>query len=154
MQERTEVITRAPTTTEVVTTPAPTTAVDEVHATAYDPYENRRRASYRMVQAIWLVFGLIEALLLIRFVLRALGANQQADFARFIYNLSSGFVAPFANLFGTPQVGGAALEFTTLVAMIVYAIVAWFLAKLAWLLVGETRSATTTSANTVRTHVR
>ena len=40
-------------------------AVDEVHATAYDPYANRRRSSYRLVQGIWLLFGIVEGILAI-----------------------------------------------------------------------------------------
>ena len=34
-------------------------AVDEVRATAYDPYAERRQTSSRLVQGIWLLFGVI-----------------------------------------------------------------------------------------------
>ena len=46
----------------------PAAAVDEVHATAYDPYANRRRSSYKLVQGIWLLFGIVEGILAIRFI--------------------------------------------------------------------------------------
>jgi len=130
----------------------PAVAVDEVHATAYDPYANTRRSSYKLVQGIWLLFGIVEGLLAIRFILKLLGANEAAGFANFIYVASAPFVAPFSNLFANPGIGGSVLELTTLVAIIVYMLIAWLIAKVAWLLVGESRSATRTIANS--THAR
>ena len=140
-----------PDSSEVVTTPAPTASVDSTAATAYDPYAGRRQAASRLVQAIYLIFGIIEALIAIRIVLRALGANPQAGFAQLIYGLTGPLVAPFAGLFGNPQAGGSVLELHSIVALIVYALVAWVVAKLAWLLVGETRSAVSTASTTVET---
>jgi hypothetical protein len=125
----------------VVAEPA-AAAVDQVHATAYDPYAGRRRASYKLVQAIWLLFGIVEGLLAIRFVLKLLGANEAAGFARFIYNASGPFIAPFNNLFGNPGSGGSVLELNTIVAILVYLLVAWLVVKVVWLLAGENRSAT------------
>lgn len=156
MQDRTQIIHTQPADPEVVVTqPAATTAVvDQVEATSFDPYERRREAAFRWSQGIWLLFGLLEALLAIRFVLRLLGANQQADFARFMYGITTPFLTPFFGLFGTPQYGAAALEMTTIVAMLVYALIAWFLTKLVWIIMGDRRSATTTSASTVHTRTR
>jgi YggT family protein len=135
----------------VVTPPA--AAMDEVHATAYDPYATRRRASHRLVQGLWLLFGIVEGLLAIRFVLRLLGANEAAGFAQFIYAASGPFVAPFNNLFGNPGSAGSVLELNTIVAMLVYMLVAWLVVKVVWLLAGETRSATRTVAGSTRTRL-
>ena len=140
-----------PNTTDVVTTPAPATAVDRTAATAYDPYAGRRHAAYRLVQAIYLIFGIIEALVAIRLVLRALGANPDAGFAQLIYGLTAPLIAPFAGLFGNPQAGGSVLELHSIVALVVYALVAWLLGKLVWLLFGETRSAVTTTSSSFET---
>jgi uncharacterized membrane protein len=129
---------------------SPAAAVDEVHATAYDPYESKRRASYKLVQGIWLLFGIVEGILAIRFILKLLGANEAAGFANFIYGASGPFVAPFSNLFSNPAMSGSILELTTMVAIIVYALVAWLLVKVIWLLAGETRSATRTVASSSR----
>ena len=125
----------------VVAQPA-AAAVDEVQATAYDPYAARRRTSYKLVQAIWLLFGIVEGLLAIRFVLKMLGANEAAGFAQFIYSASGPFVAPFNNLFGNPGSNGSVLELNTIVAILVYMLVAWLVTKVVWLLAGENRSAT------------
>jgi hypothetical protein len=141
-------VTSAPYT--AVNTPPPAAAVDEVQATAYDPYATKRRASYKLVQGIWLLFGIVEGVLAIRFILKLLGANEAAGFANFIYGASGPFIAPFSNLFANPAMGGSVLELTTMVAVIVYALVAWLLVKVIWLLAGETRSATRTVASSTR----
>ncbi|MDQ6673946.1 MAG: YggT family protein [Chloroflexota bacterium] len=153
MNEHREVVETGPTTTEVVTTPAASAAVDQVRATSYDPFSARRQGSYRLVQAVYLIFGLIEALLAIRFVLRLFGANPDAGFAQLIYGASGLFVAPFLGLFGTPQSGANALELHTIVALAVYPLLGWLVAKLVWLAFGESRSATVTTADSERTRV-
>ena len=134
---------------------SPTVATDRTQATTYDPYASRRSMSIKLTQAIYLIFGLIEALLLIRFVLKALGANAEAGFAQFIYGMTGPLVAPFLGLFSTPQTGsGATLELYTLIALVIYALVAWLLAKGAWLVFGEGRSASVARTDTERTRVR
>lgn len=77
---------------------------------------------------------------------RLLGANLAADFAAFIYGITAPLVAPFVGLFGTPQFNGSVLEPHSLVAIIVYALLAWLLAKLVWVVWGETRTGVTTSS--------
>jgi hypothetical protein len=136
-----------------VVTPPAAAAVDEVHATAYDPFANRRRSSYKLVQAVWLLFGIVMGLLAIRFILRLLGANEAAGFARFIYSASGPFVAPFNNLFSNPGNGGSVLELNTIVAILVYMLVAWLVVKVLWLLAGENRSATRTVSSATRARV-
>ncbi|MBV9172079.1 MAG: YggT family protein [Chloroflexi bacterium] len=158
-EERTEVIQNPPAdraaaparVTQVTNeTAAPArTHVDSQEAVAYDVYENRRLAAYRLTQLIYWIFGLIEALILIRFVLKALGANPSAGFAQFIYAITAPLVAPFINLFGNPQTQGSVLELNSIIALVVYALVAYLLAKLAWIIVGDTRSAVKTHSRSV-----
>lgn len=136
-----------------VVTPPAAAQVDEVNATAYDPYAERRRSSYKLVQAIWLLFGIVEGLLAIRFVLRLLGANEAAGFARFIYGATGPFVAPFNNLFANPGGSGTVLELNTIVAIVVYMLLAWLIAKVVWLLAGENRSATRAVTTATRARV-
>jgi uncharacterized protein YggT (Ycf19 family) len=94
-----------------------------------------------LTQLVYWVFGLIEGLVLIRLVLKALGANPQAGFAEFIYGITAPLVGPFFNLFSNPSYQNSVLELSSIVALIVYALVAWLLAKLVWIVVGESRSA-------------
>lgn len=54
-----------------------------------------------MVSAIiYAIGGLLEAVIGLRFVLRLLGANPDAAFVRWIYDVSTPLVAPFAGIFG------------------------------------------------------
>ncbi len=84
-------------------------------------------------RVIWFVAGVILLLLAFRFVLALLGANTTNSFAQFIYNTSHPFVAPFFNLFSynNIQYGVSRFEVYTLIAMAVYAAVAWVLSALA-----------------------
>jgi hypothetical protein len=131
--------------TDVHADAAPRTNVDRYDTVAYDPYAGRRLAAYRLSQLIYWISGLVEGLIAIRLVLKALGANPSAGFAQFIYGITAPLVAPFVGLFGNPAYQSGVLELSSIVALIVYALVAWLLAKLVWILVGESRSA-------VRTH--
>jgi hypothetical protein len=96
--------------------------------------EQRRYALERVTQIIWLVVGFIEVLLSLRFVLKLIGANPEAGFAQLIYGLSAPFMVLFYNLTGNPAAAGSVIEVTTLIAMLVYALLGWLLVKLVWVL--------------------
>jgi uncharacterized protein YggT (Ycf19 family) len=84
-----------------------------------------------VVRVIWYIEGLLLILLAFRFVLALLGANLQNGFATFIFNTTFPFVRPFFSLFRyTPAYGVAHVEPSVLVAMAVYALVAWGITKL------------------------
>ena len=134
----------APRVTEVRNTVAPRADMDRVESVAYDPYQGRRIAGYRLTALVYWIFGLIEGIIAIRFVLKALGANPSAGFAQFMYGITAPLVAPFNALFATPSSGASVLELNSLIAMIVYGLLAWLIGKLIWILVGETRSAVKT----------
>jgi hypothetical protein len=154
LQTHTEVGATPASSSTVISPVTPGTATNQSVSTAYDPYAARRARSTRVVQAIYLVFGLIEGLLLVRFLLRALAANADAGFAQAIYAITGVFVGPFNGLFGTPQIaGGAALELSTLIALIVYAGISWLLARAAWLMFGESRSSSVASVSSKQTRV-
>jgi uncharacterized protein YggT (Ycf19 family) len=82
-----------------------------------------------------------------------LGANPSAGFAEFIYGVTAPLVAPFVGLFGNPAYQGSVLELSSIVALIVYALLAWLIGRLVWILVGETRSAIRTRATQVDSRV-
>lgn len=74
---------------------------------------------------VYWIFGLIEILLGLRVVLSLLGANKENPFAQFIYSSSEPLARPFFSLFGyEPAYGAMRLEIGTIVAIIVYAIIA------------------------------
>ncbi len=137
-----------------VVEPTPTVATNRTEATTYDPYGSRRALSIKLTQTIYLIFGLMEGLLLLRFALKALGANAETGFAQLVYGVTVPLVAPFQGLFGTPTgAAGAAFEPYTLLALVIYAAVGWLLARVVWLLIGETRSASVARTDTVQTRL-
>ncbi|OIO18505.1 MAG: YggT family protein [Candidatus Magasanikbacteria bacterium CG_4_10_14_0_8_um_filter_32_14] len=93
---------------------------------------------YRGTQIVWYLVGLIDILLMFRFLLKLFGANIRAGFTNFIYTASSPFVSPFNSVFGVSRVEGSVFEWTTILAMLVYLLVAWGIVKL--LLIGKTVS--------------
>ncbi len=93
---------------------------------------------YRGTQIVWYILGIIEVLLAFRFVLKLLGANPSAGFSSFIYGVTYIFATPFLNVFKLARVEGSILEWTTLLAMLVYWIVAIGIIKI--FLIGKTVS--------------
>ena len=127
--------------TEMVRDDVTGTARAESHVTTSDPVASATADSAEVVSSVspgrravevtYLVFGIIEGLLAIRLILKLLGANPHAGFANFIYGVTDFFMAPFRYLL--PTVGGssgAVLETSVVIAIIVYALIAWVLARL------------------------
>jgi YGGT family len=118
-------------------------AVSDVNPTA------ERAANMGWVNSlVWFLAGLIIAVLAIRFILAMAGADPGTGFVNLIYALSSPFRAPFAGIFGQPiTYDGAAvtarLEFEDLVAIVVYALLAWGITKVLSLMLGTNRTSTT-----------
>jgi len=131
----------APRITEVRSSAPARTDVERYDTVAYDPFEQRRVAAFRMTQLVYWIFGLVEGLIAVRLILKALGANPSAGFAQFIYGITTPLVGPFLNLFSNPSYQNSVLELSSIVALVVYALLAWLLGRLVWILVGETRSA-------------
>ena len=85
---------------------------------------------YRGTQAVWYIAGLLEVLLAFRFTLKLLAANPSAGFSRFIYAITYPFAAPFLNVFSASKVEDGVFEWTTLLAMFVYCLLAWGIVKM------------------------
>jgi len=85
---------------------------------------------YRGIQIIWYLLGLLEVLLIFRFILKLMSANPTAGFSSFIYNVSYPLATPFLNVFRITRIEGSIFEWTTLLAMVVYYIIAWGIVEL------------------------
>ncbi|MFH0739894.1 MAG: YggT family protein [bacterium] len=85
---------------------------------------------YRGTQIVWYILGIFEVLLAFRFILKLLAANPSAGFSSFIYNVSYPFAAPFLAVFHISKIAGSIFEWTTLLAMLVYWLIAWGIVKL------------------------
>jgi len=99
--------------------------------------------AFGIAWVVYVVLGIGVGLLIIRVILKALAANTGADFTRFIYGITDPLVAPFQGIFATRQAGtGSVFEFSSVVAIVVYALVAWAIVRLAAL---ASRRRTTTT---------
>lgn len=95
--------------------------------------QNQLRANIRYWSTTILSFllGVLEVILLLRFVFRLLGASMYNNFIIFLYGLSHPFVAAFNGIFNNYAVGKyGVFEVSTLIAMLVYALLIWGLISL------------------------
>jgi len=98
-----------------------------------DQARKRQYNLARITQIIWLVTGVLESLFTIRTLLKLMAANPAAGFATFIYNMTAVFLTPFFGLTATPSANGSILEIPTLIAMLVYALLAWGIVRVLWI---------------------
>jgi len=80
------------------------------------------------------LLGLLEGALGLRFLFMLLGANPANAFAKFLYGVTGVFSAPFASLIGAPELGQSRFDSATLIAMIVYALAAWALERIIYVI--------------------
>lgn len=85
---------------------------------------------WRAVQLVYLVFGVIDGLLIIRLILKLLGANPTAAFSNWVYNVTNFFNAPFHNILPTIGTEQSQLEMSVVLAIIVYALIGWAVGRL------------------------
>jgi hypothetical protein len=108
--------------------------VSEVQTTQKEPNQEQRTFTFKATYLVWLVFGILEALIALRIGLKLIGANAASPIAVFIYGFTDFFLRPFQGLVGTPAVGSMVMEITSLIAMVVYALIAWALERIVWVI--------------------
>jgi len=82
-------------------------------------------------RVVYYLVGVIVALLGTRIILLLLAANQGSPFVDFVYSLSGIFAAPFFGIFNyLPSYGQSVLEISSIVAIMIYALVGLGIAKL------------------------
>jgi len=108
-----------------------TSVSSENNATGYQTFE----------YLIYFFFGLVSVLLAFRFVLKLAGASMGSTFVSWIYGATQLFIWPFAGIFRRGFASGAettsVFEPSTLIALVVYAILAWGIVKLLRILSGK-----------------
>lgn len=118
IEEQTTVVHEEP-TVAVVTEPVTTARVTEDL-----PLRERKYA------VVYYILNFVEALLLIRFLLKLFGANTVAGFTSGVYAITEPFVMPFKGIFAAPAADGSVLEWSTIIAMIIYALIAYGIVQL------------------------
>jgi hypothetical protein len=90
---------------------------------------------------IYFLFGMLEILLFFRLILKLTGASVGSGFVDLIYGLTGIFILPFEGIFRRGYTQGvettSVFEPSTLVAIIVYAVLAWGIVKLVRISSGE-----------------
>src|SRR3989304_5900302 len=72
----------------------------------------------RLTGAAWCLVGTVDIRRGLRILLRAIGANPENPFARFVYRVTSGMLEPFVGLTHNPQLDGRGLEIHTMIALL------------------------------------
>ena len=96
--------------------------------------ENNR--AYRSIQnnlklrkMVFYILGAVEVLFAFQLIFKLLGANPGNTFVAIVYTISGDFLVPISGIFKTAVTRGIeiepVLEPTTIIAMIVYAIIAY-----------------------------
>lgn len=81
-----------------------------------------------IISLVNFVSGLVELLLAVRLLLKILGANAIAPFVTWVYATSAPLLQPFIGIFPAPSVDGRfVIEFSTLFAIVAYAILAYLI---------------------------
>jgi YggT family protein len=106
----------------------------EVRSVQREPGREQRVFSFKATQLVWLFFGILEGLIALRILLKLIAANPNSPFAAMLYRFTDLFLFPFAGLTATPSAGGMVLELSSFIALIFYALIAWVVARLVWVI--------------------
>ena len=91
---------------------------------------DRRFAVGKTVDYAWYVLAVLEVFLAARFFFELTAAGPAAGFVKLIYGVTQPFVWPFNGIFGSPQQGNNVFDANILIAMAVYAAIAWGITRL------------------------
>lgn len=125
----------------------------QVTSSQREPDREQRIFSFKATQLIWLLLGVLEALIALRIGLKLVGANPESLIVAAIYGVTYIFLFPFEGLITSPANGNFILELSSVFAMLLYGLLAWAVERIVWLMfyrprgpvVGTTQ--TTTSEN-------
>lgn len=111
----------------------------EVRSVQREPEQEQRIFTFKITQLVWLFFGILETLIVLRIILKLIGANPSSPIAALIYAFTDLFLFPFAGLTATPAAGGMVLELSSLFALVIYALIAWAVERTIWLILYRPR---------------
>jgi uncharacterized membrane protein len=116
-----------------------------------DVAAERRQRVFQIDRIMWTILGILMILLGLRFMLKLIAANPNSGFSVFIYGITGVLIAPFRALLGTPTFGGSSFEVTTLVAMVVYALLFWVLVRVIQIVMDRPSARTVTRSTREQT---
>lgn len=110
----------------------------------HDYAAERRLGVFQMTRLLWACLSLLEISLGLRILLKLIGANPENGFTRLIYSFTMLPTAPFTGLTPTWVSGQTILEVSTIIAMLVYWLVVWIVARAIPIVMDRQRTGTFT----------
>ena len=118
-----------------------TTRKDSTNTIKVAPVKMEATTSQTIGYLVYFFFGALEILLAFRLVLKLTGANMSNAFVGLVYGITGIFILPFQGIFQSGLAQGiettSVFEPSTLIAIIVYGVLAWGVVKLLSVLSGE-----------------
>jgi hypothetical protein len=108
--------------------------VSQVTSSQQEPEREQRIFTFKATQLIWLLLGILEALIALRIGLKLIGANPDSPIVALIYGFTYLFLFPFTGLVGSPTAGNMVLELSSMFAMLIYGLVGWAAERMVWLI--------------------
>ena len=106
----------------------------EVRSVQQESEREERIFTFKVTQLIWLLLGILEALIALRVGLKLIGANPASTIVALIYGFTSLFLFPFEGMIASPSSGRIVLELSSFFAMLIYGLIAWAVERTVWLL--------------------
>ncbi len=130
--------------------------VSETRTSQHEPEREQRILGFKLTQVVWLLFGILVALIVIRIGLRLIGANPDSPIVGLIYAFTFLYLFPFEGLINSPSSGNMVLELSSIFAIAIYALIAWVAERVIWLIFyrprGPVVAVTETSTSESQTH--
>jgi hypothetical protein len=101
------------------------TRVSEVTSSQQEPEREQRIMTFKVTQLMWLLLGILEAVIALRIGLKLIGANPGSPIVALIYGLTNLFLFPFTGLVTSPVFGDMELELSSMFAMLIYGLLGW-----------------------------
>jgi len=108
--------------------------VSEVRTSQKEPEREQRIFTFKATQLIWLLFGILIAVIALRIGLLLIGANPASPIVALIYGFTALFLFPFTGLINSPTSGNMVLELSSVFAMLIYGLIAWAVVTIVWLI--------------------
>lgn len=109
--------------------------VSHIRTSQREPDQEQRIFSFKVTQLIWLLLGILEALIALRIGLMLIGANPNSPIVALIYGLTYLILFPFTGLINSPTAGSSMVfELSSMFAMLIYALIAWAVERVVWLI--------------------
>jgi hypothetical protein len=126
---------------ETVTSQDASPMVNETNQVTATQVKVAATTSQTIEYFVYFFFGVLEILLAFRLIFKLAGAGTASAFIGFIYGVTGLFILPFEGIFRRALTQGlettSVLEPATLVALAVYAVVAWGIVRLVRIFSGE-----------------